>query len=326
MQPVSVTAIGAWPGVSPHDAVAVMSDVCNGLWHLPELPERGPGADMIGRTMGMVSAVADDFAVETVPNGWRLTAARGRDMRRADSFLGEDFDAIEEICEGYDGDFKIQFMGPWTLAASVEDRAGERMLRDAGAVRDLTQALRHTIALNVAEVSRRLPFARIVVEIDEPYLVDVLRGSVKTQSKWSAYSPIEAVVVEESLQSVRNVHDGVTILHCCAKEYPFEIVRGAGFTAPSWDVALVGAQAGDHIGEQIDAGGFVVLGIEPVSIQSSIDAIVNLGKRVGYEGAKWNQHIILSPPCDLIDMSLSDARARIETLNKVAEGLLEVGS
>ena len=326
MQPVSVTAIGAWPGTNSRDAMAVMSDVCNGLWHLPELPERGPGADMIGRTMGMVSAVADDFAVETVPNGWRLTAARGRDMRRADAFLGEDLDALEEVCEGYDGDFKIQFMGPWTLAASVEDRAGERVLRDAGAVRDLTAALRHTIALNVAEVQRRLPHARIVVEIDEPYVVDVMRGSVKTQSKWSSYSPVEAVIVEDALRSVRDVHDGVTVLHCCAEEYPFELVRGAGFSAPSWDVALVGAQATDHIGHQIDAGGFVVLGIEPSSVRSGIDSVINLGKRVGYEGAQWNERIILSPPCDLIDMSLSQARARIETLNKVAEGLLEVGS
>ena len=326
MQPVSVTAIGAWPGTKSHDAMAAMSETCQGLWHLPELPERGPGADMIGRTMGMVSLVSDDFAVETVPNGWRLTSARGRDMRRADAFLGEDLDALEEVCEGYDRDFKIQFMGPWTLAASVEDRAGECVLRDAGAVRELTSALRHAVALNVSEVQRRLPNARIVVEIDEPFLVDVLRGSVKTQSKWSSYPPVEATIVEQALQAVREVHDGVTILHCCAEEFPFELVRSAGFTAPSWDVALVGAKATDHIGYQVDMGGFVVLGIEPSSVKVGIDSVVDLGKRVGFEGAQWNRNVILSPPCDLIGMSLSQARERIEILNKVAEGLLEVES
>ncbi len=323
MQPASVTGIGAWPGVDVHEAAVVMRDSVSGILHLPELPERGPGADMIGRTMAMVSAVVDDFAVETVPNGWRLTSARGRDMRRADSYLGEDLDAVEQVCEGYDGDFKIQFMGPWTLAASVEDRAGERVLRDAGAVRDLTQALRHTIAVNISEVSRRLPQARIVVQIDEPYVVDVLRGSVKTQSKWSAYSPVEAVVVEDALRTVREVHDGMTILHCCAEEYPFSMVRSAGFSAPSWDVALVGSKATDFIGENIDAGGFVVLGLEPTSIRAGVESVVSLGNRVGYQGKVWNSKIVLTPPCDLINMSLSQARVRIETLNKVAMELRE---
>ncbi len=323
MQPASVTGIGAWPGIDVHEAAVVMRDSCSGILHLPELPERGPGADMIGRTMGMVSAVVDDFAVETVPNGWRLTSARGRDMRRADSHFGEDLDTIEKVCEGYDGDFKIQFMGPWTLAASVEDRAGERILRDVGAVRDLTQALRHTIAVNVAEVSRRLPQARIIVQIDEPYVVDVLRGSVKTQSKWSAYSPVEEVVVEDALRTVRETHHGVTVLHCCAEEYPFGIVRNAGFSAPSWDVALVGSQANDFIGENIDAGGFVVLGFEPTSIRAGVESVVSLGNRVGYHGKEWNSKIVLTPPCDLINMSLSQARVRIETLNKVAMELRE---
>lgn len=326
MQPVSVTAIGAWPGTDVRETASVMANLCTGLLHLPELPERGPGSDMIGRTMGQVSAVADDFAVETVPNGWRLTAARGRDMRRADSFLSADLDTIEEVCLGYDGDFKIQFTGPWTLAASVEDRAGERMLRDAGAVKDLVQALRHAISINIADVQRRLPLTNIVVEIDEPLVVDVLLGSVRTQSKWSAYSPVESVIVEEALQSIRSVHEGVTVLHCCAEDYPFELVRKAGFSAPSWDVALVGEMAIEYIGEHIDAGGFVMLGMEPSSVKAGFESVVNLGKKVGYEGSDWNSHIVLSPPCDLIDMSLSQARARIETLNNVAQELLEVGS
>ncbi len=326
MSGVRVTAVGAWPGTNVHDATSLMRDMCVGLLHLPELPDRGPGADMIGRTMGLLSSVANDFAVETVPTGWRMTAARGRDMRRADAFIGEDLDKAEELCTGYDGDFKIQIIGPWSLAASVENRSGEKLLRDSGAVRDLAGALGHTIESYVADVQRRLPLATVILEIDEPYVTDVLRGSVKTQSGWSAHSPVEPVIVEDTLQRVREHHDGQSVIHCCADEVPFDLFRKAGFTAPSWDVALVGPSAADHIGEQIDAGGFVILGLEPSSVKAGVDTVVKLGNRVGYQDAEWNSHIVLSPPCDLIDMSLSQARERMETLNKVAKALAQEDS
>ncbi len=326
MPAVRVTAVGAWPGTQSHDATSLMRDLCVGLLQTPELPERGPGADMIGRTMGMLSAVANDFAVETVPTGWRMTSARGRDMRRADAFIGEDLDTIEEVCEGYDGDFKFQLIGPWSLAASVENRSGEKLLRDAGAVRDIASAVSYTITWATTEMRRRLPNANVMIQIDEPYVTDVLRGSVATQSGWSAHSPVEAVIVAETLQSIREAIDGTALVHCCADEVPFELFRKAGFSAPSWDVALVGPTAADHIGEQIDAGGFVVLGIEPASVAAGVARVTELGARVGFHGEEWNSHIVLSPPCDLIDMSLSQARERMETLNKVAKALAQEDS
>jgi len=130
VQPATVTGVGAWPGTDVHEVAVTIRDVCPDFPHLAELPERGPGAEMIGRTMGLISQISSDFSVSTVPTGWRLTSARGKDMLRATSFMSHDLDEIEAVYEGFDGDFKIQVVGPWTLAASIENRSGEKLLRD----------------------------------------------------------------------------------------------------------------------------------------------------------------------------------------------------
>ena len=66
----------------------------------PSCPRRGPGADLVGRTAGLLASVAPDLAVETTPAGWRFADAPGREMRRARSWLGEDLDALEEALAG----------------------------------------------------------------------------------------------------------------------------------------------------------------------------------------------------------------------------------
>jgi hypothetical protein len=324
VQPATVTGVGAWPGTDVHEVAVTIRDVCPDFPHLAELPERGPGAEMIGRTMGLISQIASDFSVSTVPTGWRLTSARGKDMLRAASFMSNDLDEIEAVYEGYEGDFKIQVVGPWTLAASVEIRSGEKLLRDLGAVSDLAQALASAVESHIADVARRLPSARIALQFDEPLLRDVLRGSVPTQSGWAAYAAVEPATVGETLKTVRSAHSGTTIVHSCADEIPFDLIRQSGFSSISYDVALVGDMATDYLGEQIEAGGFVILGIEPSTTARAVAGVRRLGGRIGYSDEDWNSHIVLSPPCDLIDMPLSQVRERMESLSEVSRALVEV--
>ncbi|NEE10375.1 methionine synthase, partial [Streptomyces sp. SID7499] len=76
---------------------------------LAELPARGPGADMIGRTVGLLVEMYGHLQ----PSGWRISDRPGRDTRRARSWLGEDLDALEEFTQGYEGLLKVQAVGPW---------------------------------------------------------------------------------------------------------------------------------------------------------------------------------------------------------------------
>lgn len=324
MQPAAVTGVGAWPDTSSREAAEVVRNLCTEFAHLPELPDRGPGGDMIGRTMALVSRAASDFSVQTVPSGWQLTTGRVRDLVRADGYWSEDLDVCEEVFADFSGDYKVQLVGPWTLAASVENRNGEMLLRDPGAVIELTQALTLAWSTLLADIRKRLPLANLVIQIDEPLIRDVIRGSIKTQSKWSAYKPVDSVIAENALRQVREIHDGPSVLHCCTDEVPFELIKNAGFTGPSFDVALVGNSATDSLGEQIDAGGTIFLGIDPESVGAGVDLVTRVGKRIGYNPQEWNSHIILTPPCDLIDMSMSQARAKIEILNAVSKALREV--
>src|SRR5688500_20409669 len=115
--PAAATAVGSMPGTDPAEAAAVVVGELPGLPHLPELPARGVGADMIGRT----AALLVDLAVEVVPTGWRVTARPGRDHRRALDLLRFDVDALDAACAGPRPDWvEVQATGPWTLPASVE--------------------------------------------------------------------------------------------------------------------------------------------------------------------------------------------------------------
>ncbi len=104
------------PGTDPAEAMRVVAGELPGFPYLPELPARGPGADITGRT----AALLIDIPVETTPRGWRLAERPGRDLARARSMLSNDLDVMEEELQGYVGPLKIQVCGPWTLAATLE--------------------------------------------------------------------------------------------------------------------------------------------------------------------------------------------------------------
>ena len=109
------TGVGSMPGTDPYDSLRVVLDECPDLPYLPELPARGPGADLVGRG----AALLVDLAVDLQPSGWRLVDRPGRDLRRARDLLARDLDTAEELLAGYTGPLKVQATGPWTLAAGL---------------------------------------------------------------------------------------------------------------------------------------------------------------------------------------------------------------
>ncbi|MGB7982482.1 MAG: methionine synthase, partial [Candidatus Nanopelagicales bacterium] len=175
---IPVTGVGSMPGTDSREAARIVVGEFD-IPHLAELPARGPGADMLGRTLGLVAAVTGEFAAETTPSGWRLVGGRtggepGRAMRRAAGWLAEDADQLEEQLLGFAGLVKVQVVGPWSLAAGLESVRGTRVLADAGACTDLATALAESLAEHVAAMRRRVPGAQVVVQVDEPTLPLVL--------------------------------------------------------------------------------------------------------------------------------------------------------
>jgi len=88
----AATGVGSWPGSTPREAAEIVVGELHQLPHLVELPDRGVGADLIGRA----GALLVDIAIDTVTRGYRIAARPGAVMRRARSLLDEDVDALEE--------------------------------------------------------------------------------------------------------------------------------------------------------------------------------------------------------------------------------------
>ena len=188
------TGIGSWPGTDLGDAVRTAFAECPDLPYLPELPARGPGAQLVGRG----AAVLSGLAVDLQPAGWRLADAPNRDARQARSLLRQDLDELEEVAQGYVGPVKVSVAGPWTLAAALERPRGDRVVADHGARRDVVQSLTEGIGALVEELRRRLPDVALVVQLDEPLLPAVLTGGLSTASGFSRHRSVDRPEVAEA--------------------------------------------------------------------------------------------------------------------------------
>ncbi len=267
----AATGVGSMPGTDIRAALGIVLDELPDLPHLPELPARGPGAEMTGRAL----ALLPDVPAEWGPTGWTVTDRAGGDVRRAQGFLHEDLDTLEEMLDGWTGPLKTQLCGPWTLAATLELRSGRRALSDPGAVRDLAQALAEAAGIHVAELSRRIPGAVVILQLDEPALPVVLDGSVPTPSGLARLAAVEPGVARQALAAVAAAlpaGSGIAV-HCCASQPPLEVMLAAGVGVLSIDLAAATAAGAsrldDAVAEAVEGGTRLLAGLIPTTITAT---------------------------------------------------------
>ncbi|MFK0010327.1 methionine synthase [Streptomyces sp. NPDC091027] len=305
------TGVGSLPGGDAREAAKTATGSFEDFPYLPELPARGPGADMIGRSTGLLV----DMYAHVEPSGWRIGDRPGRDTRRARSWLGEDLDALEEFTQGYTGRLKVQAVGPWTLAAALELHGGEAMLQDAGACRDLAGSLAEGLREHLADVRKRIPGAEVVLQLDEPSLTAVLLGRVRSASGYRTYRAVDRQVVEGTLREVFAVHDGEVIVHSCAPEVPFGLLRRAGAAGVSFDFSLLTEREDDAIGEAVEAGTKLFAGVVPGTDAplsdpgGSVMGVRKLWRRLGLAPGTLSESVVVTPSCGLAGASPAYARA-----------------
>ncbi|GAA3766076.1 methionine synthase [Salinactinospora qingdaonensis] len=314
--PASATGVGSFPGTDPDEAMRIIAGELPDLVHLPELPARGPGADMIGRS----AALLVEFPVEAQPSGWRVAQRPGRDLRRATSYLSYDLDVLEEHAGDYTGPLKIQLAGPWTLAAGIELRSGEKLLADAGAVADLCASLTEAIGSHIARVRALVPGARPLVQLDEPFLPAVLRGTVPTASGYATLRAVEPVTVEERLRTVfAAIADTAAIpaVHCCAPAVPVDLLRRSGARVLGVDATALRQDSDEAIGEAVEEGVGLFLGTvastdthlsEPAT---NVGPIRELWHRLGFDPELLARAVVVTPTCGLAHASPGYARAAL---------------
>ncbi|WP_019058558.1 methionine synthase [Streptomyces prunicolor] len=322
----AATGVGSLPGTDAREAAKTATGAFEDFPFLPELPARGPGADMIGRTAGLLVEVY----ARVEPSGWRIGDRPGRDTKRAWAWLGEDLDAFEEFTQGYEGPLKVQAVGPWTLAASLELRNGEAVLSDPGACRDLAGSLAEGLRIHLDEVQRRVPGAQIVLQLDEPSLIGVLRGHVRSASGYRTYRAVDRQLVESALREVVRVHvDSPVVVHSCAPDVPFALLRRAGAAGVSFDFSLLTERDDDVIGEAVEAGTRLFAGVVPGTDTAlsdpagSVMGVRTLWRRLGLRPGLLAESVTITPSCGLAGASPEYARHALAHCVRAARSLAD---
>jgi hypothetical protein len=321
----SATGIGSLPGDDPVEAARLVFDELPDLAFVPELPARGPGADLIGRT----SALLVDLPIQLEPSGWRLAGRPGMDLRRSRDLLARDLDAVEQVGEGFAGTIKVQVAGPITLAASIELPNGHRAVSDPGATRDLAESVREGTRLHLMDMATRLPRATILLQVDEPSLPAALAAQIPTPSGYGTVRAVPAQVAQDHLADVLSVAPpGARVVHCCAAGAPVALLRAAGADALALDRALIVDATVDALGEAIDDGLALWLGVIPTesenpSAAKAAEAVVALWTKLGFAPVELAATVVVTPACGLAGSTPAAARRILHALRETGARLLD---
>jgi methionine synthase II (cobalamin-independent) len=323
------------PGTDPVEAATVVVGELPDLPHLPELPGRGLGTDIVGRA----AALLVDIAVEVVPSAYRVTARPGADHRRATDQLRRDLDAFEQAIEQAGTRpplVKVQVAGPWTLTSEVELARGHRVLTDPGALREFTESLAEGLRGHVAEVRKRTG-AEVVVQLDEPSLPAVLAGVLQTPSKLATVAAVPEPDARDTLavlvSAAREATDRPVIVHCCAPRPPVALIREAGADAIALDATLLEgtpAVLTDQVGEAFDDGCVLFLGLVPSTEPAAPPTLERLARpaldlvdRLGFARELLAERAVPTPTCGLAGASAAWARRALALARDLGKGFVE---
>ena len=322
------TGVGSLPGTDIHEAMRLVFGELPDFPHLPELPERGPGADMVGRGAALLA----DLHVDLQPSGWRVVDRAGIDERRARDLLARDLDALEEHAAGYAGPLKLQAAGPWTLSAGLERSRGDRVLADSGARRDLAASLAEGLRDHVTEVGKRVPGATLCLQLDEPSMPAVLAGTVHSVVGYKTLAPIDEPAAVELLKAVIDgvVADAVPLVHCCAARPPIDVFRAAGARAVNVDTAQLDLTDDDTIGAAVEGNTCLMLGLVPATgpgvppvVRDVVTPARGLWRRLGFSPERLADVVVVTPACGLAGASDGWVRTALQLVRQAARVLLE---
>ena len=329
----AATGVGSMPGDDAREACAIVVGELPVLPHLPELPARGVGADMIGRT----AALLVDIAVEVRPSGYRVAARPGAEHRRGVDLLRGDLDAFDEACEPVRPAWvKVQAAGPWTLAASVEVRTGHRVLTDHGAVREFASSLTEGLRAHIAEIATRTG-AQVLLQLDEPSLPAVLGGLVPTPSGYGTVRSVSENAAKVVLRELIAAVGVPVVLHCCADRPPMRLLADVGAAGIGIDAtrpAISGRSAVpaalDELGEIWDSGVPLLLGLVPgvapdgpVSSRALAAPAFDLADRLGFDRVRLSNLCVPTPVCGLAEADPAWARRALDLCRELGQAFLD---
>ena len=203
---VRATGLGPWAGDDVFDAVTRVRGELGEphISYLPELADRGYRATLLARSIAALEGLSADGTAA----GWRLTGGYAAEGDAARSLLESDINILADVVGkesgAAPGTIKLRLLGPLSLAASTYLTSGERVLSDHGARRDLAEALRAGFHGVVKLLRQAVPGAQVLVQVEEPLLVEVAAGQLPTSS---GYRTLRAVPRHELVALLGALHE-----------------------------------------------------------------------------------------------------------------------
>jgi hypothetical protein len=134
------------------------------------------------------------------------------------------------------------------------------------------------------------------------------------------------------------------IVHCCARDVPLALLRRAGAAAVSLDVGLLSRRADDAVGEAVDAGVGLFLGVVPATdppppprrangarsgeppgpgLKEIAAPVRELWRRLGFAPERLAEQAVLTPTCGLAGASPGHVRTALSRCREAARMLYE---
>ena len=98
---------------------------------------------------------------------------------------------MEEQFIGFNESITVSIVGPVTWAAKVENINGEKLIRDRGALRELSEAISMLCQRLLDDMQRRFPNAHFSIQLDEPLVMPATRGEIATASSLNTYVALD---------------------------------------------------------------------------------------------------------------------------------------
>ncbi|OFI39849.1 hypothetical protein BIU82_02040 [Arthrobacter sp. SW1] len=328
---VTATALGPWPGTDPLEAARTIRGEL-GSPHLPflaELPDRGVGADAVGRTAGLLA----ELAVDVQPHGWRLVDRPGKDQQRARSALATDINVLADVAGAEDSSadaVKIQLVGPLSLAANLYLHNGERSLLDYGARRDVADSLAAGVADHIERIRAAVPGAAVVVQLDEPDIAAVLAGTIPTAS---GYRTLRAVPQDEATAAWRRVVDALraagvaeTVISVPEIEAPIAQVLAAGADGVAVPLKALTTRQWEQLAGAVESGKRLWAGALPANggpvprTSELVETVWRPWHQLGLPASSL-ETLRVTPSAGLAGHSPAAAKDVLTRLTKLADGL-----
>ena len=170
----------------------------------------------------------------------------------------------------------------------LELPGGHRAITDLGALRDLAGSLAEGVAAHRAQIARRLD-TPVVVQFDEPLLPAALAGRLTGVTSLNPVHPVDESVATGLLDDCVATVGADVVLHSCAAELPWKMLQRSTLHAVSVDVQTLTPSDLDGIGEFVDSGRTVLLGVvgaatpeRPPSAEELATRVVSITDRLGF--------------------------------------------